>query len=157
MDRASDSGSEGWGFESLLAYHLLVDFGVLLVLRNFFYFRNHQQRHQKFIAFARIFGKGQSQSDMPPAYPLWLYFWRTSGGIRYLRWIGLTLWNAWFYSVFFCQNASRSPSHFILFRENHDFSPKMQDSLDFSCTSMNNRCMQRAMEPQLEKRLRLFY
>ena len=21
MDRASDSGSEGWGFESLLAYH----------------------------------------------------------------------------------------------------------------------------------------
>lgn len=22
MDRASDSGSEGWGFESLLAYHI---------------------------------------------------------------------------------------------------------------------------------------
>ena len=66
----------------LLAYHLLVDFGVLLVLRNLFYFWSYQQRRQKFIAFARIFGKGQSQPDMPPAYPLWLYFWRTSGGSK---------------------------------------------------------------------------
>ena len=32
MDRALDSGSKGWGFESLLAYHFGVEFRVLLVL-----------------------------------------------------------------------------------------------------------------------------
>ena len=32
MDRASDSGSEGWGFESLPVYHEKAPFGVLFQL-----------------------------------------------------------------------------------------------------------------------------
>ena len=58
MDRASDSGSEGWGFESLLAYHFDVEFRVLFVLGILFCFLSHRQRHQKFSALGSNFWEG---------------------------------------------------------------------------------------------------
>ena len=58
MDRASDSGSEGWGFESLLAYQFGVEFRVLFVLGILFCFLSHRQRHQKFFALGSNFWEG---------------------------------------------------------------------------------------------------
>ena len=66
MDRASDSGSEGWGFESLLAYQKPRVFPLVFLFA-----------FQKSYAGACIFGKGQPQSNMPPACSLCGYFRRT--------------------------------------------------------------------------------
>ena len=69
MDRASDSGSEGWGFESLLAYHIFCMTGSLWVPGFFVCDGRTNNATKNSSPEARVFGKGQPQSDMPPAYP----------------------------------------------------------------------------------------
>lgn len=82
MDRALDSGSKGWGFESLLAYHVKWVSEYFIVLGNFFSYGATDNATKNSSLVARISGKGQSQSDMPPACPLCLYFWRTLRGSK---------------------------------------------------------------------------
>ena len=82
MDRALDSGSKGWGFESLLAYHFGVEFRVLLVLGILFCFWSHRQRHQKFFALGSNFWEGTEADENATGIFIGLYFWRTNGGIR---------------------------------------------------------------------------
>ena len=56
MDRASDSGSEGWGFESLLAYQR----GVLIEL--------------PFELFVNIFQKLHVGVQLFPVLKLWIFY-----------------------------------------------------------------------------------
>ena len=78
MDRASDSGSEGWGFESLPAYHIVFAAGNQDGSRFCYTLSEQRDTPAKNSAlWRRIFGKGQPQSNMPPACSWCGYFRRT--------------------------------------------------------------------------------